>query len=135
MKTDVECCRTDTAISDVAQRMKTENIGFMPVCDNNDVVIGTITDRDIVMRVLADGRDVGSTTAGDVMTHEVVSCSPDDDVDTASELMAEHQKSRMIVCDGSNRVIGVISLSDVAKSQGDHASFTLSSIARREAHP
>lgn len=134
MKSDVECCKTDTHITDVARRMKEKNIGFMPVCDDDGVVIGAITDRDIVLRVLADQRDIGTTVVGDAMTNEVINCKPDDDVSYASQLMAEHQKSRMIVIDNNNHPVGVISLSDIAKSESDSATQTLSSIAQREAH-
>src|SRR6187402_1817775 len=96
MKRDVKCLTVEDTVQTAAQKMKQTNIGFLPVCDNGKKVVGTVTDRDLSLRVLADNRPA-STKVGDVMTREVVACKPKDDIQKAEQLMAQKKKSR-IVC-------------------------------------
>jgi CBS domain-containing protein len=133
MKRDVECLAPGESVEAAATRMKDENVGFLPVCDDSRKVLGTLTDRDIVIRVVA-GRKPGSTPVEGVMTHEVVSCRPEDDIRDAERAMAENHKSRMMCCDEAGRLVGVISLSDIAQHEsGRRASDTLREITSREA--
>jgi CBS domain-containing protein len=132
MKTDIECSRTDHSVRQVAERMRARNIGFMPVCNEHGVAIGTVTDRDLVLRVLADGRSL-DTRVEDVMSRDVVSCGPNDELSSAEELMSKHKKSRMVVADETGQPLGVISLSDIAKTErSGTASAILRSVAQRE---
>lgn len=134
MKNDVECCETKTSVAEVAERMRSRNIGFLPVCDDKGAVVGTITDRDLALRVLAEGREAGSTTANDVMTREVVACGPDDDLGVVEQLMSQYKKSRILCLDAQKHPIGVVSLSDIAEREtGGKASAILRSVAQREA--
>jgi len=130
MKTDVESVSPIDTIADAARKMRDENLGFLPVCDETLQVLGTITDRDIAIRGVAESLP-GSTPVEDVMTSEVVSCSPKDTVDTALQLMAENHKSRIMCLDDEGRLVGVISLSDIAQLVGD-ASDTLRQVSDRE---
>jgi CBS domain-containing protein len=112
--------------------MRDEHVGFLPVCDANGRVIGTITDRDLTIRVLARGR-APTTSVDDVATREVVACRPHDDLFTAEELMAKHHKSRMICVDEDYRLVGIISLSDIAEHEdGAAASNVLRRVSERE---
>ena len=131
MKRSIECLSADDAVVDAARTMRDQNIGFLPVCDPDMRVSGTVTDRDIAIRFVAAQRPA-STTVGEIMTREVVACAPEDEIDAAEELMAEHQKSRIMCIDESDRLVGIISLSDVAEFDGGHAAITLNEISRRE---
>jgi len=136
MKKDVECCEADDGVEEIAERMRSRNIGFLPVCDSSGKVIGTLTDRDLVLRVMAEHRDAGATSVSDVMTTEVVACKPADDLSVAEGLMSKHKKSRIMCLDERGRPAGVISLSDVARTEtGGKASAILRSVAQREAQP
>ncbi|WP_394822512.1 CBS domain-containing protein [Pendulispora albinea] len=134
MKTDVECCDGGALVEAVAEQMRSKNIGFVPVCDEKGVVIGTLTDRDLAIRVLAEHRSPAQTKAKDVMSTDVVSCKADDELLKAEELMSKHKKSRIVCVDDRKRPVGVISLSDLAQQEtGGKASAILRSVSQREA--
>jgi CBS-domain-containing membrane protein len=134
MKRAIECVSTMDTVQTAARRMRNENIGFLPVSDDGKKVLGTITDRDIAMRVCADDRSASGTHIADVMTCEIVACLPSDDIFKAQQLMSLHHKSRMLCIDESNRLVGVISLSDIAQVRPDAGAQTLRDITSREAH-
>jgi len=100
----------------VAQLLKSENIGSLPVIENNETqkLIGIITDRDLALRIIGEGRDAKSTRVEAVMTRKVVTCRADDDVQRALDAMSDHQLRRIIVVDSVNKVLGIISQADVA---------------------
>src|SRR5207237_10843271 len=116
MKRDVECMNPTQPVQEAARRMRDANVGILPVCDSSRKVLGAITDRDIAIRIVAEGRPP-TTTAADVMTPEVVACRPDDDVTNAEQLMGKRQKSRMIVTDENGRLVGGIRRSELAQAQ------------------
>ena len=131
MKTSPYCVDVTQPAFVAARIMRDENVGFLPVCDSKGRVLGTVTDRDLTVRLTAD--QLPATTAlANVMTMDVISCQATDDVERAKDLMAGNHKSRLICLDDEARLAGVISLSDIAKT-GD-ASGTLRAIAMREAH-
>jgi CBS domain-containing protein len=134
MKSTVECVTANDSVQTAARKMRDDNIGFLPVCEDGSKVLGTITDRDIAIRACADDRPASKTTIGDVMTHEVVACSPSDDVSKAQELMSKHHKSRMLCIDDAGKLVGVISLSDIAQHEADAGAQTLREVTTREAH-
>jgi CBS domain-containing protein len=113
MKLTVECLRPTESVQAAAKRMRQMNIGFLPVCDAGTRVLGTLTDRDIAIRVVAEAR-TPDTPVAHVMTREAVSCNPDDDIKRAEELMVAHQKSRLLCCDEDGNLVGVITVSDLA---------------------
>lgn len=115
MNAKVERVRADESLRSAAERMRDHDIGFLPVCDDKGLVVGTVTDRDIVVRGLADGKSDGKIA--DCMTREVVSCFATDEVDRAEELMALYQKSRIVILDDQGMLAGVISLADIARSR------------------
>jgi CBS domain-containing protein len=114
-----------------ARRMRDENIGFIPVCDSAGKVVGTVTDRDIAVRLVANDLDA-ATPLAEVMTNEVVACRADDVLEDAERSMEQAQKSRIMCLDSEGRLIGVISLSDIARRED--ASHTLREITAREAY-
>lgn len=134
MKTDVACCKASEPVEKIAELMQARNIGFVPVCRDDGTVIGTLTDRDLAIRVLAEHRSASSTRAEDVMTREVVYCKPDEELSVAERLMSAHKKSRIVCVDDQKHPVGVISLSDIAaRDGGARSSELLSSISEREA--
>lgn len=136
MRTNVECCRLDETAAEVAERMRDKNIGFMPVCDASGAVVGTLTDRDLALRVLAERRAGESTLVEEIFTKEVIACKPSDDLEYAEQLMSRHRKSRIVCVDDARRPVGVISLSDIANvEKGARSSEVLRSIAQRESRP
>ena len=134
MKTDIECCEAEDTVEHAARRMASRGIGFVPVCDADGNVIGTLTDRDIVVRVVAQGRLALGTTLSEVATREVICCNASDDLSVAEALMSKHKKSRIMCLDERGRMVGVISLSDIARVEtGARSSALLRSVAQREA--
>ncbi|MEW5854870.1 MAG: CBS domain-containing protein [Myxococcota bacterium] len=135
MKKTVQTCGADETVSMVAKRMRDHNIGFMPVGDGSGRLIGTVTDRDLAIRVLADSANP-DTAVRNVMSQGVISCSPDDPLRTAEELMAKHQKSRIVCTDADGKPQGVISLSDIAEvERAGKAAGVMKAVSAREAHP
>lgn len=132
MKQDVECVAPDDTAQNAARIMRDENIGFLPVCDDKERVLGTVTDRDLAIRVLAEGKD-GSTKIGDVMTREVVACQPKDDIKKAEQQLSQHKKSRIMVIDDGGRLRGVISLSDLAQVDEEGITRLFREVTEREA--
>jgi CBS domain-containing protein len=113
--------------------MRDGGFGFLPVCDASRKALGTVTDRDLAVRILAEGR-APSTPVDAVLTREVVACQPDDDLHKAEDLMGLYQKSRIMCVDGDGKLVGVISLSDIAqKEKGARAAQTLRQVSEREA--
>jgi CBS domain-containing protein len=131
MKREIECLSPRETAQVAAARMREQNIGFLPVCDDGMQVLGTVTDRDIAMRIVAEKLPAG-TAVDQIMTREVIACYPQDDIEVAKELMADHRKSRIMCVDNAGALIGIISLSDIAKLQGDGAGRTLREVSRRE---
>jgi CBS domain-containing protein len=131
MKRQVECLTPSDTVQSAAQRMRDRNVGFLPVCDAQGKVLGTLTDRDIVIRLVAENQPASSRVEV-AMSREVVACKPSDDVRRAEELMSRHHKSRMMVIDG-DKLVGVISLSDIAQHDSANASQTMQSVSEREA--
>jgi len=109
------CLPTDNVVA-VAQIMKREDIGPLPVIDNTESqkLIGVITDRDLALKVVGEGRDAGSTRVEAVMTRKVVTCRADDELKVAMKLMSDHQLRRIIIVDNANTVKGIISQADLA---------------------
>lgn len=135
MKTDVLCAYGNDTVESAAQTMRDANIGFLPVCAVSGEVLGTITDRDICIRVAAEDRIASECRVEEVMTHEVVACAPSDDIAEAERRMAQHHKSRILVVDQGSKLRGVISLSDLAQRDSlRRVAATLREVASREAH-
>jgi CBS domain-containing protein len=132
MKRKVLTVNADDTIQKAAERMASANVGFLPVMDGSGRVRGTITDRDIAIRAVAKNRSPDCAVS-EVMSEELVSCRPEDDLATAEELMARRKKSRILVMDAGGTLVGVISLSDVvARDSGRRAAVTLKHVAGRE---
>ena len=102
-------------LSEIAKKMRDEDIGAIPVGEN-DRLVGMVTDRDICCRGLADTRSVGELTARDVMSKPIVYCKVDDDIEDAVRIMGKHQIRRLPVINEKKRMIGMLSLGDIWQS-------------------
>jgi CBS domain-containing protein len=114
MTRSVECISPRTGIHDAAERMKLLDVGFLPVCEN-DRLIGTITDRDIVLRLVAEGKDVTGSKAIDIMTKDVFWCYEDQTAAEISDFMAQKEIRRVLILNRNKRLVGVLSIGDLAK--------------------
>lgn len=113
MTIDFQTIDSVSSLTEAAERMKSFNIGFLPVHEGKNI-IGVITDRDIVVRALAQGLNAGSTSVRDILTSDVVYCYEDESVQGAARLMEEHRVRRLIACDYDGNPVGVVSLEDLA---------------------
>jgi len=110
------CCLPNDSAAKAAELMKRENIGSIPVIENEHTqkLVGIVTDRDLALKIVAEGRDAKSTKVEAVMTHKVVTCHADDDLQKALDAMAEHQLRRIPVVNNDNKIVGIIAQADVA---------------------
>jgi CBS domain-containing protein len=104
----------DKPVSYAAKMMRDEDVGLAPIVEG-DRLVGTLTDRDIAVRVVAEGRDAESTTVREVASSDVVTVSPEQGLDEALSLMAEHQVRRLPVVEENGRLVGVVAQADVAE--------------------
>jgi CBS domain-containing protein len=111
--------KMNTPIQEVARIMAEKDIGFIPIVDDSGRAIGTVTDRDITIRVVAKGQDPKTAKLSDFGANEVVCCSPEQDVQRARDLMQQHKVQRILVCDAQKKPVGVISLQDLARSESE----------------
>jgi CBS domain-containing protein len=131
MTRSVAVVQQDDSLQQAAQKMKTLNVGSLPVCDG-DAMVGVVTDRDIAVRGVAAGMVPQEARVSDVMTADVRWCSETDGVEQAMELMGEAQVRRLAVLDENRKIVGVISLGDLATRQSAHTDATLREISE---HP
>ena len=105
-----------TSIVDAARQMIQEEKGPLPVVEGESPV-AMVTDRDIIARVVAEGRDPNSVRVEDIATHELVTIGPDQDVEEARQLMDQHELDRILVLEG-DRLVGIISEADIRSDEG-----------------
>jgi CBS domain-containing protein len=117
MTSNPTTCEPQASVVDAAKVMAQEDVGSIPTVEG-DRLVGVVTDRDIVIRVVAEGREPQSVTVGDVASRDLVTVSPDDDLDRALELMAENQVRRLPVVDG-DKLVGIVAQRDVALQGAD----------------
>jgi CBS domain-containing protein len=110
---DPQCISPQTNLTNAAQTMKLLDVGMLPVCDR-DRLTGTITDRDITIRAVAAGMNPANTRVAEIMTHQVVYCFDDENVEDAAQLMEQRQLRRLPVLNRDKRLVGIVSLGDLA---------------------
>jgi len=112
MTSEVKTATPSQSLTDAAKLMKQEDVGSVPVVDG-DRLVGVLTDRDIVVRGIADGSDPNAVQVGAIASRDVVTVRSDDDLDEALRLMAQHQVRRLPVVD-DGQLVGVVATADVA---------------------
>ena len=118
MTRDVEVIHPNASLQEAADRMDALNVGPLPVCDG-DRLVGMITDRDVVVRATAAAMDPRTARVRDAMTDEVIFAFEDQDVREAARLMAEKQIRRLVVLNRDKRLVGIVSLGDIATATRD----------------
>ena len=113
---DICCIKPETKIGEAAKLMSEHHVGCLPVCDNNNSICGIVTDRDLVLRCIACDKDVKQTPISDIMTCDVSTCKKTDDITNAESKMGQKQIRRFPVCDDNNRVVGMLTLGDLANN-------------------
>lgn len=122
-------------VTQAAQKMKSSDVGIFPV-EKGDEIVGVITDRDIVLRVLAEKLDPNTTAVNKVMTSDVITCYEDDDIRDAARLMEDKQIRRLVVLDRDDSLSGILSISDFAvKGKDEHLSYEVLEKVCEPAHP
>lgn len=116
MTKDPVCCEPGDTVTRVAEVMKAQDVGSVPVVDSRSSkqLMGIVTDRDLVVKVLAEGRTVERATVRDAMTANPSCCREDDDVERAMDAMKDRQVRRMPIVDSGGRLTGIIAQADVA---------------------
>jgi len=130
MTRKVQLAEPTMPIAKAAQKMRELNIGFLPICEN-DKLIGTLTDRDITIRSVAQGRDPRLAPVREIMSQQVFYCYEDDDIEHAAEHMKEREVRRLVILNREKRLVGILSLGDIARASGEQqlAGETLGQIA------
>jgi CBS domain-containing protein len=132
MTTDPGTVRPEDTVATAAIKMREHNLGFLPVCSADGRLVGVLTDRDLALRVLAEQRSM-FTLVREVMSPDPVACPASADIELADGLMRAHRKLRIPCVDGDGRVVGVLSLLDVARyCDEQRAGDLLGEIAQRE---
>ena len=109
----------DTTLRDVAKLLKTKDIGILPVVDSEGRLTGLVTDRDIVVRAVAEGADVLATPVGEIMTTETFTAGPDDFAFEAARTMGEKKVRRVPIVDEAGVLVGIVSIADIALEMED----------------
>ena len=117
MTSEVKACEPSATVVEAAKLMAQEDVGPIPVVEDGRLV-GIVTDRDIVVKGVAKGGDLSSTTVGDIASRDLVTISPDADMGEALDLMAENQVRRLPVVEG-DRLVGIVAQADVARQGRD----------------
>jgi CBS domain-containing protein len=115
MTPDPSCVRESQTVREAAQLMADKGVGAVPICGEDNRLKGMLTDRDIVVKVLAEGKDPRSITAGELAQGEAVTIGADDDTNEIMKTMADHKVRRLPVIDG-HTLVGVVSQADVARA-------------------
>ncbi len=105
------------SVLEAARAMREEDAGVVPIVDGERLV-GVVTDRDIAIRLVAEGRDPQSTTVDDLASRDLVTIDPQQGLDEALRLMAQHQVRRLPVCEEDGRLVGIVAQADVARHAG-----------------
>jgi CBS domain-containing protein len=118
MTPNVEVIHPNASVQEAAEMMRSLDVGSLPVCDGRKMQ-GMITDRDITIRAVADGREARQTPVREIMTSELVYCFEDEDVEAAARLMNDHQIRRLPIINDEKELVGIVSLGDLAVETDD----------------
>ena len=125
-----QCISPDATLVEAAEDMKALDVGILPICEN-DRLIGTVTDRDIIVRAVAEGRNLHTTKVREVVSAKIIYCFDDQNVEDAAGMMEKGQIRRLPVLDHDKRLVGIVSIGDLAARahQNDLAGRTLAAVA------
>ena len=113
---DMCCVKPNAKVQEVAKLMAQNHIGCVPVCDNNNCICGIVTDRDVLLRCVACDKDIHQTPVSDIMSCNVYTCQENDEMSNAESKMGQQQIRRLPVCDNQNRIVGILTMGDIAQN-------------------
>lgn len=111
-------CSPQATSIEAAKIMRDEDVGIVPICEQDKKLVGVVTDRDICLTVVAEERHPREVKVSECMSEELVTCKPEDDVRKAEDLMKEYQVRRIPIVDDQGRILGVIAQADIALKVG-----------------
>ena len=120
---------TTSPITEAVRIMKTEDVGSVPILEG-DRLVGMLTDRDVAIRIVAEGKDPQATTVGEIASRDLVTVDPDQSLSEAERLMAEHQLRRLPVVEEDGRLVGIVAQADVAEHDARHTGKLVQEISR-----
>lgn len=115
MCNEIYCAKPETTVTDIAKIMNTNHVGCIPICNNNNYIVGLVTDRDIVLRTIACGKDANVTPVSQIMTTNICTCGQEEDVIHAQNKMSKNQVRRIPVVE-NNQVIGMLTMGDLTSN-------------------
>ncbi len=117
MAKDLSFCTPEETVKEAAKLMKSADVGAIPVVQDKSSrkLVGILTDRDIVIALVAEGKDPGTTTVGSIMSRDPVSTGPDEELDRSAQLMQEKQVRRVPVVDEQGAIVGIVAQADIAQ--------------------
>ena len=115
MCNDVIYVKSNASIYDVAKIMNDNHVGCVPVCNDENSVCGIVTDRDIILRSVISCKDAKQTPISEIMSCNVCTCNENDEMKTVEQKMSTNQIRRIPVCDSQNKIVGILTLGDLAK--------------------
>jgi CBS domain-containing protein len=118
MTRNVEVISPESSLQEAAAKMRDLDVGSLPVCDGRKLQ-GIITDRDVTVRAVAEGRNPAETKVNDIMTTDIVFATEDQAIEEAAELMSSHQIRRLPIVDSNRDLVGIVALGDLAVDHGD----------------
>ena len=118
MTADAKCAGENDTVADAAKQLKELGVGSMPICGEDDRLKGMITDRDIVVKVIAEGKDPADTKVSELAEGKPVTIGADDSIEEALETMAQHKVRRLPVIDGQ-RLVGIVAQADIAREESN----------------
>lgn len=113
---NIVTARQDTTLNEIAKLMQENDIGVVPICDNEKAIVGFITDRDIIVRCVAENKNCAETPASEVMTTEVIKTTPDTEISNALHTMSKNQIKRLPVIE-NNQIVGMLTVGDLANNE------------------
>jgi CBS domain-containing protein len=119
MTSDPKVVEPDRPVAEAAKLMKQEDVGIVPIVDDQNHLVGTITDRDITVRLVAEEKDPKSTTVSEIASQSPITVDPQQDLDEALRLMAQHQVRRLPVVEEDGKLVGIVAQADVAREGED----------------
>lgn len=129
MNAGPDAAATGTTLLEISQRMRDEDVGSIPVGEN-DRLVGMVTDRDVVVRCVANQQDTATMTAGDIMSKNISWCFDDIDISEAAHLMEERRIRRLPVINHEKRLVGMISVGDISRASTELAGEALREVSR-----
>jgi CBS domain-containing protein len=118
MTRNVEVISPESSLQEAAAKMRDLDVGSLPVCDGRKLQ-GIITDRDVTVRAVAEGRNPAETKVNDIMTTDIVFATEDQAIEEAAEMMSSHQIRRLPIVDSNRDLVGIVALGDLAVDHGD----------------